>query len=109
MLDNSEHFEHNYNTPSEHSYSRPICHKCSSLEAEIIRLRGQLSYERRENGKLRRKFNDLLNPDPEFPKSKKICEDITKHVLKLNGNFSKGASDIMVKTAFSKKVQKPKS
>ena len=43
----------------EHSYSKSICQKCCSLEAEIIRLKGQLSYERREHGKIQKLYKKL--------------------------------------------------
>ena len=61
-----------------------ICKFCKSkdekilkLETEISSLKQKLRYKTKENMKLSQNLEDLKNPNPLLPVSKKIREDIT--------------------------------
>ena len=90
-------------TDHDHFYT---CQKCkskdeeiSNLQREISTLKEQLRYKTKENGKLLKNLEDLTNPNPSLPKSKKIHQDITRNTLQKTGTFSTAVIDIALRGA----------
>ena len=95
-----------------------ICKKCISKDEEILNLQREISFLRKklidqtkENRKLSQTLEDIQNPNPLLPKSKKIREDITRSTLQKTGTFGTGQIDIAIRGATDRKKisETPKS